>query len=339
MRLSEYIELYSTRLRTTAEKTKAKNLLGTPESKNGLLSVYGDVELGEELGEAIKIVVKSCTTDKDGAISFFKRFVSYLESKEKRRIEVAFPPIQVANSFERLMFIAKYLQDPKHSVVELEDILWVSSRTISEDLKKLKGENLEEGIQILGRRFAIPEMSIRRSRCQMESTMHPFFLTENLSQVYTLLKSLQEMHHNPIYAEKAKSIMLDVWNQLSQYGKERILLVAETKFVEDYTWLYKLDREVQAFSKNQCFFLERYQHSNEGIDLLFYAQKCNEKLCLEYSKSEDMNGEKVIYEACSIVKWVDENNEFDIECNGEIVTLNVAHITRCALNMIDLLLN
>ena len=108
------------------------------------------------------------------------------------------------------MFIAKYLQEPKHSVTELEEILWVSSRTISEDLQKLKVENMEERIQILGRRFSIPEMSIRRSRCQMESTMHPFFLTENLSQVYTLLKALQDMKQNPLYTEKANSIMVDI---------------------------------------------------------------------------------------------------------------------------------
>ena len=90
------------------------------------------------------------------------------------------------------MFIAKYLQDKEHRISELPDILWVNSRTIEEDLSRLRGIN--DPIQVCGKKFYISDTVRQDGRISFQSTAHPIFLAENLTQVLILLKGLREIY-------------------------------------------------------------------------------------------------------------------------------------------------
>ena len=106
----------------------------------------------------IPACVKAYSRDKDNAIRMFREFVDCLETKGIQFGEIKFPPIPVSNSFERLMFIAKYLQDEKSRVDDLQDVLWISSRQVEEDLKRLRG--VDDPIQVCGKKFYIPDIRL-----------------------------------------------------------------------------------------------------------------------------------------------------------------------------------
>lgn len=121
--------------------------------KNALMKQAGWDET-EYLHLNIRDCVKAYTRDKDQAICMFRDFICFLNKKgfvvEK---EVEFPPIPVMNSFERLMFIAKYMQDINNSRSDLPDILWQSQTTIDNDFSKLLNEDNPDSIQVLGKPF------------------------------------------------------------------------------------------------------------------------------------------------------------------------------------------
>ena len=70
-------------------------------------------EESEYLPYNIRSCVQAYASTKDTAIELFKDLVLYLEAEGVDVPQIDFPPIPVSNTFERLMFIAKYLQDEK----------------------------------------------------------------------------------------------------------------------------------------------------------------------------------------------------------------------------------
>ena len=112
-------------------------------------------EESEYLPYNIRSCVQAYASTKDTAIELFKDLVLYLEAESVDVPQIDFPPIPVSNTFERLMFIAKYLQEKENRISELTDILWVNPRTIEEDLSRLRGIN--DPIQVCGKAFYIPD--------------------------------------------------------------------------------------------------------------------------------------------------------------------------------------
>ena len=128
--------------------------------------------------------------------------------------------------YERLMYMAKYLQSPKHRLADLEDILWLSERSIRQDYSLLKG-NGDSAVQILGKTFSIPDIESKKGQISMPSTVHPLFLTGNLTQIIVALKGLKSMSENPVYKDYAMTMATAIWDQLSEYAKDRIFFVTE----------------------------------------------------------------------------------------------------------------
>ena len=93
----------------------------------------------------IQASVRAYPRNKDTAIRIYKDLLRFLKEKSGTDISVRYPPTAVSNTFERLMFIAKYLQDPRHSISELPELLWVSQKTVSEDIKRLSGNHRYAG--------------------------------------------------------------------------------------------------------------------------------------------------------------------------------------------------
>lgn len=241
------------------------------------------------LEDNIKDSVKAYTRDKKTPIEIYKKFVRCLNDKYGLNITVNFPPIDSGNSFERQMFIAKYLQNHDAKISDLEDILWVSKRVIEDDLARLRGN--EDPIQVCGRVFTIPDFNRKYDRAEFASTAHPMFLTPNLTQVITMLKGLKFMAENTLYERYAIYTAVDIWVQLSDYAKDRIMYVLSELMPEDAAWYEALEKR-----KEDSFYTERrcgYHHNNVVLDCL----KNEKNFYMEYKE----NGEVCFYSNCSIV--------------------------------------
>ena len=234
--------------------------------------------------EATKNVVCRYEHNKDNLISVYFEYNKLLMKKYQLDINIKYPPIPVMNTFERLMFIAKYLQVKEHKVSDLEDILWQSQRTIAKDMARLQAE--EDALQVCGQKFFIKEMDRSMGHVSFGSTAHPLFLTCNLTQVITTLEGLRQMSERPEFTGYALPMAQNIWRQLSDYAKERIFYVMENLLNQDVQWYEDLD------SYNEHSYRTEAECCKDGPEILMYCLKgrgdnqkrrCN----IEYSVSDE----------------------------------------------------
>ena len=325
MNISTYIDEY-------ARKKKYYNLSCDAETVHNLIKGDGkysfksqpDYTNSENLAYNIEYSVKSYTRDKDIAINIYKDFCTFLKSKGIETI-VSFPPISVSNSFERLMFISKYLHDPRHKVSDLQDLLWVSERTIHNDLTKLRGLD-NDPIQICGKVFKIDDLERGRDVVHFPSTAHPLFLTPNLTQVLVTLKGLKMMGDNPLYAEYARLAATDIWEQLSDYAKTRIHFVLSELLPEDLAWYERLRKQ-----DDESFYSE-YRCSPNG-NVFLDCIKNEKAFCVEYDGEDGI----YLYSNCVFVPRSMEDGSFEVNCNQGKVRLHFDKILRSAYTAEELL--
>ena len=303
MDISQYIAEY-------ARKKKYYGLLCDADTVHNLIKGDGKYALdkqyryfdSEDIGFAIKDSVCAYTRNKDNAIAIYKHFLSFLKEKNII-IEVQFPPISIANDFERLMFIAKYLQDPRHKISDLEDCLWIGKRTIEEDIKKLRGEH-KDSIQICGKVFKIDDMERGRDVVNFPSTAHPLFLTPNLTQVLVTLKGLKTMSEDPLYAEYAKLTASDIWEQLSDYAKTRIYYVLSELMPENLSWYEGLKKQ------DDEYFYSEYRCSSNG-NVVLDCMKNGKSFCVEYNSE---NG-TVLLSNCVFIPGSVQSQSIEVTSN------------------------
>ena len=288
-----------------AQKKRSPSLLYDMKTARNLLKGDGESALirqefyenSEYLAYSIKTSVRAYSRNKDVAIHIYKDFLKFLKAKGGVEVDVQFPPISISNTFERLMFIAKYLQDPRHKVSDLPDLLWVSQRTISDDIKRLRGDH-EDPIQVCGRVFTIDDLEKHSDTVYFPSTAHPLFLTPNLTQVLVTLKGLKAMAGNPLYAEYARLAATDIWEQLSDYAKTRIHFVLSELMPEDLTW-YKSLRK----SDNETFYSEV---RCSGPSVVLDCMKNGKPFCVEYDGENGI----CIYKQYYLQGGIHSNNNF-----------------------------
>lgn len=318
-----YIDEFITKAQYRPYKKICKSLL--VEEKPYSLNSQMDWKSADMLHINIPACVKAYSRDKDNAIRLFQDFVAFLDGKGIHVDEISFPPIPVSNSFERLMFIAKYLQDEKNRVDDLQDILWVSSRQIEEDLKRLRG--VDDPIQVCGKSFYIPDTERRNNRITFASTAHPIFLTENLTQVLVTLKGLKLMAEDPAFTPYAEQTGAEIWNQLSNYAKERIRFVLGELLPEDLSWYESLSEPAPDRNFHTEEMCGRVQ-SNVVMD----SYKNGKSFCVEY----DDSCERIFYKDCHIVPGTLRGGKVEVETEGEKVTLILNQIVRSAYTIEEL---
>ena len=186
------------------------------------------------------------------------------------------------------MFIAKYLQDENAKISDLEGILWVSNRTIDQDLQRLYRGSADP-IQVCGCPFFIPGGERVKGQMRTPSTAHPLFLTENLTQVIVMLKGLHIMAENPIYTRYAEATAADIWQQLSGYAKRRICFVLSELLPDDLHWYEKL-------SGSDGSFVTERDCSVKG-NVLVDCLKNGKAFCVEYRDDDGV----IFYDDCHIV--------------------------------------
>lgn len=316
MEISKYLEEY------VQKRKSAKNLL----LGNSPASLVNQDEFGnsEYLPDNIKHSVRAYTRNKDSAIQIYKDFLTFLKRKGIE-VNVNFPPISISNNFERLMFIAKYLQDPRHEVKELEDLLWVSSRTIEDDMQRLSG-NSDDSIQICGKIFKIDDLERSKGHVNFPSTAHPLFLTPNLTQVLVTLKGLKIMGENPLYAEYARLMASDIWEQLSDYAKTRICFVLSELLPEDLTWYESLAKQ-----DDDSFYPEVRCSTPQNIFL--DCIKNGKAFYVEYEGNDGI----ILYKDCRFIPKTYDHEGFDVMCNVGQIHLDFKRIRRSAYTVEELL--
>lgn len=317
MDISAYVDEY-------ARKRRYYNLPCNAEAVHNLIKSdkefafiqQEDYSNSEYLAYNIKSSVQAYSRNKDIAIHVYRDFLKFLKEKNVD-VSVPFPPISISNSFERLMFIAKYLQDPRHKVTDLPDLLWVSQRTINDDIKRLRGDH-EDPIQVCGKIFIIDEMEKHKDTVYFPSTAHPLFLTPNLTQVLVTLKGLKSMADDPLYAGYAQSVATDIWEQLSDYAKTRIHFVLSELLPEDLSWYESLRKpdDEHFYSEVRC----------SGSNVVLDCMKNGKTFCIEY---EGKDG-SCFYKQCSFIPRSYDGSSIEVNSATGCVRLYLDKIIRSA---------
>ena len=287
----------------------------------------------EYLPSNIRNSVMTYSSNKDTAIALYRDLIVFLTGKGVSVPPIAFPPIPISNTFERLMFIAKYLQDENNRISDLSEKLWVSDRTIEEDMKRLRDD--VDPIQVCGKKFFISGTERRDGGIRFQSTAHPIFLAENLTQVLVMLKGLRVMAENPLYEPYALQTGREIWNQLSVYAKNRIRFVLQDLMPEDSSWYEKLaevNDDYYFHTETACS-----QIYNSGSSVILDCIKNGKPFCVEYEE----DGKISVYSDCRM-----ERNSYStkplsiiVNCSGGRIRLLLDHVIRSAYTLEELAAN
>jgi len=299
--IDEFLDSYWPRYENliAAKKTNAKALLKDKKKNSRRDDSYFLQDQGisaneeinanglESLTASIKDSIKR-SSNKKGTIEVYKIFCEYLE-KKSILVKIDWPTVDISNRLECILFIAKYLQDGKPKS-ELENILMLGEKTINEYVK-----TLEEGTEFLGTPFRVDTTRRHRNRIDFPSTVHPILLTPNLTQVLIMLKELKAVYvRKKIFQEYAWHLAVNIWQQLSDYARDRILYVLENLMPEDIDWYKELDEA----EREGHFQTEEYL-SRRGSDSILDCLKNRKKCHIEY-KNED--GSVVFLQDCTVIK-------------------------------------
>ena len=310
-------------------KTYLKNLL-TGSKANSLCRFEG-YNTTEYIAACMQDSVSASVRGKDTVIGVYKDLVSFL-SKKGIDVEIEFPPVSIDSSFDRLLFIAKFFQEEDATIADLPDKLWVSERTIESDIARLKGE-ADDVLSVCGRAFYIPETERDDGRLTFASTLHPLFLTENLTQVIIMLEGLKHMAENPDYKRYAETTAANIWEQLSDYAKDRIHKVIGPILPGDVSWYDSLERDL-----DNTFYTENNCSVPDNVFVESIKSEGNKPCYIEYVK----DGKSVIYENCLLVEGSygttkDGAETLDVDCSAGRVTLETRSIQRTSFKIEELL--
>lgn len=210
------------------------------------------------LEDAIFLSLQLYTHNKLKAKNIYENFLTYVNKKYDLKISPSFPQIPSASDLERMLSITKLLQGKTiyGSHQQIAAYFGVSSKTIRKDFEILRGERPDKKLIVLGQKLEI-DYKKKGGKYTTESTLHPFFLTFNLTQVLTLLEGLRLMSREPRFQEYAQVTACSIWNQLSLYAQNRIIEDLPSKLDIDLDWYNSLDDlNEKAFFKETEFTMD-----------------------------------------------------------------------------------
>ena len=190
----------------------------------------------------------------------------------------------------------------------------------------LKGSG-DSAVQILGKTFSIPNIESKKGQISMPSTVHPLFLTGNLTQIIVALKGLKLMSENPVYKDYAMTMAAAIWDQLSKYAKDRILFVTEQYLSESVEWYKQLNDQNLRF-----LFLSEYQTGrDERVGCVLDCLKNRKACCIEYLNED---GTMVLIDKCKVTNLRTDNAV--VEIDGRTQELVIDQIMRSAYSIEEL---
>lgn len=177
--------------------------------------------------EILRRSVSALNNGKLTALQRYRLFIKWLSVKTNTEIKINWPTADISNRFERLIAIVRLLQNmpPKsenEAVLFLSEKLWVTDRTIREDIKNLREGNDLYQYSALNQAFGIEGMSASAQPIRFLSSVHPMLLLENMTGVILLIESLLEKAQHSIYHDSCMVTALHVWSQLTEYAKTKV---------------------------------------------------------------------------------------------------------------------
>ena len=330
--LTAFAERKSNRYKPYSKIYRQILLGGKPYSLNA--------QEGFEESGYLYLTIRSCvqrySSNKDTAILLFKDLAAYLTERGVNVPEIHWPPIPVSNTFERLMFMAKYLQEENHKISDLPDLLWISGRQVEDDLSRLRG--LVDPIQVCGKKFFIEACERHGGRITFESTAHPIFLAENLTQILIMLKGLKQMSADPLFSTYAMETAREIWRQLSGYARRRLRFVLKELMPEDFAWYDSLANEETDLADET----RNYFHTEEtisrrghfaGTSVVLECIKNERHFCVEYADEDGAH----LYKDCVFEPGSYEGNGITVTCASGKKHLLFGKILRSAYTMEELI--
>lgn len=222
-KLESLIDTYIEKcVRPAAEKKQVRNLL-LGENRGSFIARWEDLD--GDYHSAIKDSVMSLTTDKSAAIKRYNLFIQWLQKNSKEDIRVKWPPIDVSSRIDRLVYIMRTLHEkPRNIAAWLSDKLWMSERTIEDDLSSIQYDVAIDN-NFLNQSFQINGIARANGSIHFLSSVHPMLLMENLTSVVVMLQALLEKARNPACKEWAMLTACHAWNQLTDYAKGHVTRV------------------------------------------------------------------------------------------------------------------
>ncbi|HHU98126.1 MAG TPA: hypothetical protein PKI14_13010 [Fervidobacterium sp.] len=274
-------------------------------------------DVQEAVAVAIKGSVMSYTRDKSTAVNVYRNFVRFIKREYQIDIPVIFPPT-FSSEFDRQMYIVKELHEKGRGIAYLKEKLWISDRTIEEDLNKLR----DGRTSIMGQKILINGVERDKGVVEFKSTVHPIFLALNLTQVVMVLQGLRHMAKNDAYKEYAVRVAANIWNELSDYARRRIEQVSDILSI-DISWYRELEhrnREGLFSTEIECSYAIG---SGNVLDYLKNGKEC----VIEY---ENNQGKNVILTGCIIKNYNSSTEEITVCAEGETYILKLDSLIKVA---------
>jgi hypothetical protein len=276
------------------------------------------MEAEEYIEIAIKSSIKKYSKSIVTAVAVYKEFIAFINKKYNISISISFPKWIPKTTLERQLYIAKMLQNPETSISDLEEILFVSSKTLGDDIKKLKGDG-DDSLEVMGQKLTV-DFDRKKGKLSFPSTVHPLFLTFNLTQVITTLEGLKIMSEKEAYKNYAVNGAKTIWIQLSDYAKQRIFTVSEGLGI-DTSWYKSLETNI-----SNLFHTEYMCSTVYGSESLLLCFKNGLPCFIEYI---DDSGKTIIYKNCNIIKHT--HGQVTVEMAGQQLILEADRVVKAAI--------
>ena len=185
--------------------------------------------------------------------------------------------------FERRIEILKLLQEKEMSIGELAEAFNVEDRTMRTDIDALR-----QGIDLFGVKFRIESKHQGKQKHYYKSTLHPIILGLNLSELFALLKVLEEKS-NSYTGDVYKNIFQSIYSQISPYAEGIIKNKLEGKYErKEITALL----EEEAFKQSKDYKLIYWEKSGLPIEVN-YLDPIENKRITEEVKLLAIKGDKI----------------------------------------------
>lgn len=223
-------------------------------------------DMGEDIWQSLRDAV--CTMKRKSGEEYLilNHFSAFLRERCKVKIR---PFDRQLTTLERQLSIAKDMHDfnqartfERHKVAEK---YMVSDRTIDNDLAALR-----DGISVMDQKLALKNFRLKNQKVTAVSTMHPLFLTQNLTQIVCMLEGLQVMKDNWIMASYAKTTAVSIWCQLSDYARDRITGTLVDLMGLDGRWYEEISDRAESV-RDKMFYDEK--EASDRLGLFIYALK------------------------------------------------------------------
>ncbi len=287
--INGYLE---TQLRHDKDEQKQARKLFLGESKTSFISLCKKYPGKYDI--AVRESVTAYKSKKQEAINRYKGLVAFLNGKMPEEIKVDWPPVDISSRLDRVIYIMKRFQtEPEKqeglkgsTIAEtLADELWMSTRTIEDDLASIQNKKGSNSISFLDRSLAINGLKRSGGTIHFLSSVHPIFLMENLTGVVVMIHALLEKAKQPARKGWAMATAGHAWSQLTDYAKERVEKTTRNLYAGDPTVL-RLFEELKAMPVEGYFMTEREMTKGNICNLIGYCEKAGVMCICSYTDED-----------------------------------------------------